>query len=118
MLLTIQHPSFPSYEVALSSDDRQGDTFASASNDGVLRIFDLRRSSALHLYHRITFIQWNKHLYLHIESVIETLKPAATHNSSVVANSRGPRNAGRGAKYRGLPVRGPKSNSREPRTSF
>ena len=83
MLLTIQRPSFPSYEVALSSDDRQGDTFASASNDGVLRIFDLRRSSALHLYHRITFIQWNKHLYLHIESVIETLnKPAATHNSS------------------------------------
>jgi hypothetical protein len=25
----------------------------------------------------------------------------------VVANSRGPRTAGRGAKYRGLPVRGP-----------
>ena len=37
---------------------------------------------------------------------------------SVVANSRGPRTAGRGAKYRGLPVRGPKSNSRGPRTSF
>ena len=36
----------------------------------------------------------------------------------VVANSRGPRTAGRGAKYRGLPVRGPKSNSRGPRTSF
>jgi len=36
----------------------------------------------------------------------------------VVANSRGPRTAGRGAKYRGHPVRGPKSNSRGPRTFF
>ena len=35
----------------------------------------------------------------------------------VVANSRGPRTAGRGAKYRGLPVRGLKTNSRGPRTS-
>jgi len=37
---------------------------------------------------------------------------------AVVANSRGPRTAGRGAKYRGLPVRRPKSNSRGPRTFF
>ena len=45
MLHNIEHSSMV-FEVALPSDNKQGDIFASASSGGVLRIFDLRRSSS------------------------------------------------------------------------
>ena len=57
----------------------------------------------------------------HAKSRRVKLRPSIQYTDQVdevVANSRGPRTAGRGAKYRGLPVRGPKSNSRGPRTFF